>query len=145
MLLGPALAAATLLAACGAGSPTPPPATAQPPTAAPRTAAPVTAAPPTPVGGQEAPEVVITARNIAFEPAEATIAAGVAFRLGLDNRDAGVPHNLVLKDASGAALAKSEIISGPAQAVIELPPLTAGSYTYVCEVHPNMVGTLTAE
>jgi plastocyanin len=25
-----------------------------------------------------------------------------------------------------------------------VPPLTAGEYEFVCTVHPNMVGTLTA-
>jgi plastocyanin len=126
------LAVALTLAACGgdAGSPS---------------ASPLTGAPPTPVDGQMQPDVVIAAKNIAWEPAEATVAAGTQFTLGFDNRDAGVPHDLVLTAPSGEIVVKTEIVAGPARVDLQVPALEAGAYRFTCEVHPNMVGSLTAE
>ena len=49
----------------------------------------------------------------------------------------------VVRDTSGAVLFKGEIITGPAQITYDVPALPAGTYTYICSVHPNMTGTLT--
>ena len=38
---------------------------------------------------------------------------------------------------------KGEIIN-KGQEVNAIPALTAGSYPFLCEVHPNMTGTITA-
>lgn len=164
--LSAAIAAAVLLAACGGGSPTlpplPPEATERPslepggipsdhpsigPTAAPTIVdpTPVTAAPPTPVGGQEQPAVVLVAVNIAFEPTELSVPAGVGFTIGLDNRDVGIPHNVEVFGLDGSSLVKSEIVNGPAQQVVQVPALAPGTYPFTCTVHPNMTGTITAE
>ena len=169
LLIVAALAAATLVAACGAGSPTlpplPPDATNRPtadpslpadhPSVGPSVAAsvapspvdptPVTAAPPTPVGGQEAPAIVLVAEAIEFQPTEVSVPAAVPFTIGLDNRDAGVPHNVEILGLDGSSLVKSEIVSGPAQLVVTVPALGPGTYRFTCTVHPNMVGTITAE
>jgi plastocyanin len=61
------------------------------------------------------------------------------------NDDPGVPHNVEIKDGSGAEVFKGEIITGPAEASYAVPPLKAGSYTFACTVHPNMTGTLTVQ
>jgi plastocyanin len=37
-----------------------------------------------------------------------------------------------------------EIVSST-KVTYAVPALTAGSYTFICEVHPDMKGTLTAE
>ncbi len=37
---------------------------------------------------------------------------------------------------------KGDIITGPAQALYQVPALPAGTYQFVCTVHPIMVGTL---
>ena len=39
---------------------------------------------------------------------------------------------------------KGEIVTGPKVIVYDVPALPAGSYTFVCSVHPNMTGTLAA-
>jgi plastocyanin len=36
------------------------------------------------------------------------------------------------------------VFPGSAAKDYTIPALKAGSYTYVCDVHPNMTGTLTA-
>jgi len=84
----------------------------------------------------------IAARNIAFEPTTVAMQAGVPLRLVLENDDAGVPHNVLVR-GGGADIAKSEIVTGVARTEVSFGPLPAGEYTFVCEVHPNMTGTLT--
>lgn len=151
-----AAAAALGLAACGSGSvPTGPSASAAPPATAalPATATPVDPTPvvnptpvdPTPVGGSEQPGVVISAANIAFMPRDVTVPANVPLTLVLDNRDAGIPHNIAVSDANGNVIVQSEIVSGPGRIQVALPALAPGGYSFVCVVHPNMMGTITAE
>lgn len=141
------------LAACGGSSslPTPPPATVAPPaSSAPLPSVvdptPVGGVDPTPVGGvPEGPAVVVTALNIAFEPQAVTVPANVPLTLVLDNRDTGIPHDIAVSDANGNVIVKSEIINGPAQTQVAVPALAPGVYPFICVVHPNMTGMITAE
>ncbi|HVA86675.1 MAG TPA: cupredoxin domain-containing protein, partial [Candidatus Saccharimonadales bacterium] len=71
--------------------------------------------------------------------------AGQAFTIAFDNEDAGIPHNIEIKDASGASKFKGEIVTGVTTINYSIPALTAGTYTFVCDVHPNMTGTLTVK
>jgi plastocyanin len=89
--------------------------------------------------------VSIAAQGIAFDTATLTIPAGKAFTLAFDNRDASVPHDVVIRDASGKALFTGELITGPRVIVYEVPAIPAGTYTFVCTVHANMTGTVTAK
>ena len=72
-------------------------------------------------------------------------AAGQAFVLEFDNNDAGIPHNVEIKNAGGTSMFKGQIITGPAKVSYQVPALPAGSYMFVCDVHPNMTGTLTVQ
>ncbi len=87
-------------------------------------------------------EATVRAVNLGFAPAQITLPAGTPLRIILDNADSGVPHNLAVT-RDGAELAKGAVVSGPGRAETRFGPLTAGSYTFACEVHPNMTGTLT--
>jgi plastocyanin len=87
----------------------------------------------------------ISAQNIAFDTNHLEAPAGQAFVLEFDNNDQGVPHNVEIKDANGTSVFKGQIITGPAKASYQVPALAAGSYTFVCDVHPNMTGTLAAK
>jgi mono/diheme cytochrome c family protein/plastocyanin len=96
-------------------------------------------------GGSEAPSgdvVKEAALNIAFVNKDLTAPADAGFKLEFDNQDAGVPHNIAIKDASGAEVFKGEIFNGAAVKTYDVPALKAGDYTFVCTVHPNMTGTL---
>jgi plastocyanin len=90
-------------------------------------------------------DVTLTAENVAYTETSITAAAGQPFTIGFVNKDAGVPHNVAIKDASGKELFQGAIITGPAATVYDIPPLPAGTYTFVCSVHPNMTGTLTIQ
>jgi mono/diheme cytochrome c family protein/plastocyanin len=87
--------------------------------------------------------VQVSAQNIAFEQSQISAPAGSPFTIHFDNKDAGTLHNVAIKDASGAEVFNGQIITGPAQADYQVPALNAGTYTFVCSVHPSMTGTLT--
>jgi mono/diheme cytochrome c family protein/plastocyanin len=82
------------------------------------------------------------ALNIAYVNKDLEAPAGAAFKLEFDNQDPGTPHNIEIKDASGASVFRGEIFSGAAVKTYDVPALAAGDYTFVCTVHPNMTGTL---
>jgi plastocyanin len=93
-------------------------------------------------GGAGGDVVKEAALNIAFVNKDLTAPADAGFKLEFDNQDAGVPHNIAIKDASGAEVFKGEIFNGAAVKTYDVPALKAGDYTFVCTVHPNMTGTL---
>ena len=96
-------------------------------------------------GGGAGTTVEIVAQGIAFTTANVTVAAGQPFTLKFTNNDAGVPHNVHVRDSSGADVAKTDIISGVSDASIQVAALQPGTYPFVCDVHPNMTGTLTVK
>ena len=89
--------------------------------------------------------VTITALNIAFDPSEVTAPADTAFTLSFDNQDAGIPHDVQVRDAAGTVVFKTDVFPGVEKRDYTAPALAAGAYPFVCSVHPNMTGTLTAE
>jgi hypothetical protein len=85
------------------------------------------------------------AKGIAFVETSLTAPADTPFDLHYFNEDAGIPHDVAFKDASGAEVFKSEVITGVADVVVKVPPLAAGTYQYICTIHPNMTGSATVE
>lgn len=102
-------------------------------------------------GGEEAGEgpgavVRLAARDIAFEPADLTVPAGEAFAIAFDNKD-DVQHNVQIfdnEDHSGAPLFDGALIAGPSETTYDVEALDAGSYFFVCEIHPQMTGDIEA-
>jgi plastocyanin len=80
---------------------------------------------------------------LAFVTKELAAPADAPFQIRFDNQNAGVPHNIAIRDANGQAVFTGEIFNGPDVRTYDVPALPAGSYTYFCSVHPNMTGTLT--
>ncbi len=100
------------------------------------------------VGGSPVPatgQVTITAQGIAYTTPTVEAAAGKPFSILFDNEDAGTPHNVDIQDSSGASKFKGAIFNGVAQQTYNVPALDAGTYKFVCDVHPNMTGTLTVK
>jgi cytochrome c oxidase subunit 2 len=103
--------------------------------------------PPAPSGQAAGPTLQVSALNIAFEQTELNAPAGTPFKIDFDNKDTGVPHNVAIhKDsATGQEVFKGDIFNGPDKRTYDVPALDAGTYAFVCTVHPNMTGTLTVK
>jgi plastocyanin len=110
----------------------------------PSAAAVPTVPPASPATSLPAADAQLTAVNIAFVPTSLTGPAGRPFTVAFDNQD-GLPHNLEIRDASGAVLFRGDIVTGPIVTVYAIPSLPAGQYPFLCTVHPAMIGTLTVK
>lgn len=104
---------------------------------------------PAPSGGAATPApgavvLNVVALNIAFDVKELSAPADTAFSIHFNNQDQGIPHNVDIKDGSGASVTDPvpPTVNGLAETDYQFPALPAGSYTFVCTVHPNMTGTL---
>ncbi len=91
--------------------------------------------------------MTLTASGVAYDKQSLEVAAGTPFILTFNNNDGGIPHNVSIhKDSpTGAEVWKGDIFSGVATKAYQVPALAAGTYGFVCSVHPNMTGTLTAK
>lgn len=87
----------------------------------------------------------IAADELAFDREDLRVPADRPFVLAFENRES-VPHNVaVYPDATReGALFQGEIFDGPATRWYRVPALAAGSYVFVCELHPSMTGRLVA-
>jgi plastocyanin/mono/diheme cytochrome c family protein len=93
-----------------------------------------------------APVVKVVASGLKFDPTALTAPAGKAFVIDFDNQDPSTPHNVEIKDSSGAVKFKGDVFNGVATRQYQVPPLTAGTYPFLCTVHPTtMTGTLTVQ
>lgn len=150
------IALAALLSACTSASapgwtyapPTEAPASQPAPSGAPSSEAPSAEAPsgaaPSDNGGGGGGDIVeLSAMMIQYEQTELKAPADKAFVIRFDNKDAGTPHNVEIKDANNQSVFKGEIFNGAAVKDYAVPALAAGTYQFVCSVHPNMTGTLT--
>jgi plastocyanin len=132
------------LAGCGAA----PSAPSIPPEGRPPTSVPGSS----PVSGATT-TLEVTAESLAFTPTTLVGPAGVPFTITLRNRDDGIPHNVAIRaglpvhDAppDGRDLFAGETVTGQATVTYQVPALPAGTYTFYCTVHPNMIGTLTLQ
>ena len=73
------------------------------------------------------------------------VPADTPFTIHFENKQAGVDHNVeILADpAKTEVVYDGEVFAGPDTRLYEIAPLAAGTYPYICKVHPvTMVGDL---
>jgi len=100
-------------------------------------------APSTPVTAQ-----TIVAKGIQWDLKQLLFKADAAITVTVDNQDAGVPHNFgVYSDAARTKEIDKPAgdVTGPAKKDYTVKPLTAGTYYFQCDIHPNMNGTITVK
>ena len=119
---------------------------------APGSAAPGSAAPSAGASGapSEAPGSVtleLTASGVAYDTDSLDAPADTPFTIAFTNNDAGIPHNVAIHKGSptGELVWQGEIFNGVDSRTYQVPALPAGTYGFVCTVHPNMTGTLTVK
>jgi plastocyanin len=88
----------------------------------------------------------VGAATAGFQPTSLTAKANTAFQLIFDNQDNQAPHNLILQNPDGSNVQVSgdtAFFTGPGQRQYAVPALPAGSYPFMCQVHPTtMKGTI---
>ncbi len=77
------------------------------------------------------PLILIELGDYSFSPNEIEIRAGSTVQLQLTNRDAVVPHNFTLHDDTAGLDIDVNLAAGKAR-LVEITPLTPGSYKYYC-------------
>ena len=88
------------------------------------------------------PDVIILAEDMAFDPDEVTVPAGEPVTIVIDNRDKGVNHNIHVEDAPAPNKTSLELGESQQALTVTLP---VGEYEFVCDIHPDMTGTMVAE
>jgi plastocyanin len=120
--LGPSLVLGVLLALAGCGgSATPPP--SFPPGA-----------------------IVVTTENRLFDTSELHVPADERFSLVLVNKD-GDPHNIAIRTKpgfEGDVVFRHDPITATT-VILDVGPIRAGTYHFICEVHPTMTGIVLAQ
>jgi mono/diheme cytochrome c family protein/plastocyanin len=73
--------------------------------------------------------------------------AGKAFAIHFNNTDDGQTHDVDIRTSDGTVVSDEATITGPAEATYVIDALDAGTYTFICSVHPipQMTGTLTVK
>ncbi len=91
----------------------------------------------------------VGAATAGFDPKTLDATGGAPFTLVFDNQDNTAPHNLVIHNPDGSTVAvqgDTAFFTGPGERTYQVPALTAGAYTYICEIHPTtMIGDLTVK
>lgn len=89
--------------------------------------------------------VDISADDLAFDANVIQAPAGEAFTVTFTNNEA-VPHNFsVYTEEGGDAIAQGEIINEGQTDEVEIEALEPGEYFFVCDLHPEMTGTIVVE
>ena len=76
------------------------------------------------------------------------VKANTPFGIDFKNQDpAGTQHNIQLRKSDGTVISDPPTIDGGAETTYAYDALPAGTYTFICKVHPipNMTGTLTVK
>jgi plastocyanin len=86
----------------------------------------------------------VVAKDIHFQQTSLTVKAGTAFDLQFVNQDSA-PHNVAIyTDASASSKVFAGDIIQAGETHYQVPALTAGTYFFRCDVHPDMKGEIVA-
>ena len=94
--------------------------------------------------GASGDTIQLSAQGIEFSTKQLQAPAGKAFSIKFDNNDSGISHNVDILDASNNSIFKGAVFPGVASQTYQVAALKAGTYSFICDVHPTiMTGTLT--
>lgn len=91
----------------------------------------------------------ITAKGIAYDVRSIVVPADTPFTISFTNNDPpGVVHDIDVRAADKTTvLDDQQVVNGGASAVYTYKGLAAGTYVFICSIHPvpNMTGTITVK
>lgn len=86
--------------------------------------------------------VEITAADLEFSASTIEAPAGEAFTITLVNNDTA-PHNIsIYTEEGGDAIVEGAVINQGETVEVQVDGLDAGEYYFVCDIHPEMNGTV---
>jgi plastocyanin len=90
--------------------------------------------------------VDLSAENLEFSASVIEAPAGEEFTITFTNLESQ-PHNVAVDtEEGGDEIVTGEVITGPdAETTITVPALEPGEYYFMCDVHPEMNGTIVVE
>ena len=89
--------------------------------------------------------VLLSAEDLAFDASVIQAPAGAAFTISFTNNDSA-PHNVsVYTEEGGDQIATSDPVNEGETLEVEVPAQDAGEYFFVCDIHPDMNGTIVVE
>lgn len=101
-----------------------------------------------PAGGPPAGALNLVAKGFAFDTKTLEASAGKPFVIYLKNDDpASTPHDVEIRSSSGTKVQGQPPTDGGAAQAYNYNALEAGTYTFICSIHPidPMTGTLTVK
>ncbi len=104
---------------------------------------------PSDAGGTPGTAFEITAKAIAFDTKDLTVPADTAFTITFTNEDPpGVVHDVDIRAGDKTSvLQDQELINGGDSTTYSYQGMPAGTYVFICSIHPipGMTGTLTVK
>jgi plastocyanin len=90
--------------------------------------------------------VDLSANELQFDASVIEAPAGEEFTITFTNMESQ-PHNVAVDtEEGGDEIVTGEVITGPdATTTITVPALEPGEYYFLCDVHPDMNGTIVVE
>ena len=83
--------------------------------------------------------------DLAFDANVIEAPAGEAFTISFTNNDSA-PHNVsVYTEEGGEVIVEGEVIDPGASTEVQVEALDAGEYYFVCDIHPDMNGSVVVE
>jgi plastocyanin len=86
------------------------------------------------------PDAAIVAEGLRFDTDLIDVSAGNDFTILVDNRDQSTFHNFHITDAPGEPA--TDLAAGPNVQQLTFQIGEPGTYTFICDTHPAMTGTV---
>ena len=97
----------------------------------------------------DAPVLELSTEGVlAYDKHELSVEADTQFVIDFNNQDDGQTHDVDIRASDGTTVVQDQpTVTGPGEQEYVYNALEAGSYTFICSVHPipAMTGTLTVE
>ena len=95
----------------------------------------------------DAPVLEVVGEGIAYDVKELEAPANTTFVIHFENKDDSIPHDVDIRLADGTVVVDNPLVTTVGDANYVFDGLDAGTYTFICSVHPipAMTGTLTVK